>query len=94
MVCVNTHYTQLQFKHFVEIPSSDCVIGTAHDDKSKLKLFLIVNGDGPIYARNGLKSTWDKLDSETHNTVRRLVNDALAAGRVPRYSTCGLSVLN
>ena len=94
MVCVNTHYTQLQFKHFVEIPRSECLIGTAHDEKSKLKLFLIVNSEGPIYARNGLKSTWDKLDSENHNTIRRLVQDALADSRIPRYSTDGLSVLN
>ena len=94
MVCVNTYYTKIQFKHFVEVPSSDCVIGTAHDDSKKLKLFLIVNGSGPIYKRNGLNNTWDRLESEHRETIRRLVKEGLNNSKIPHYTTKSLSILN
>ena len=94
MVCINTNYTKLQFKHFVDVPSSECLIGTAQDDNKRVKLFLIVNDNGPIYTRNGINNTWEKLDSSNHNTIRTLVKDALADNSIPRYSTDSLSVLN
>ena len=94
MVCINTYYSKIQFKHFVEVPSSDCVIGTAHDDGKKLKLFLIVNNTGPIYKRNGINSTWEELESEHRETIRKLVKDSLNDSKIPRYSTKGLSILN
>ena len=93
MVCVNT-YKKYQFKHFVEVPSSDCVIGTAHDDNRKLRLFLIVNGSGPIYKRNGLNNTWDEIEHEHRETVRHLVQNALKDEKIPHYSTNNLSILN
>ena len=83
----------IQFKHFVNVPSTDCVIGTALDEHKKLKLFLIVNGNGPIYKRNGINNTWDKLGQE-HSTIRKLVSDALSDTSIPQYSTEGLSILN
>ena len=98
MVCVNTYYTKIkiQFKHFVEVPSADCVIGTAHDDSKKIKIFLIVNGSGPIYKRNGLNNTWDQLDinSEHYETIRKLVTEGLNNSDIPHYSTNSLSILN
>ena len=93
MVCINTHHSKVQFKHFVEVPSSDCVIGTAHDDKQRTKLYLIVNGSGPIYKRNGINDTWDELDNEQYETIRKLVKNALADSSVPHYTTDN-SVLN
>ncbi len=92
MVCINTNRSKIQFKHFVEVPSADCVIGTAHDESKKIKLFLIVNGSGPIYKRNGINSTWDEL-SDPH-AIRNLVQAAYLDERIPRYSTDSLSVLN
>ena len=94
MVCINTYNSKIQFKHFVEVPSSDCVIGTAQDDRKKLKLFLMVNGSGPIYSRNGLSNTWDEVSKEHGEGIRKLIKDALEDKRIPRYSTNGLSVLN
>ena len=94
MVCINTYYHKIQFKHFVEVPSSDCVIGTAHDDSKKLKLFLIVNGSGPIYKRNGLNNTGDEVESEYRDTVRELVKNALNDSKIPPYSTNNLNILN
>ena len=92
MVVINTKHT-IQFKHFVEVPKAECIIGTALDEFKKLKLFLIVN-DGPIYKRNGINDTWDKLESDK-STIRKLVKDALADNKIPRYSTDGLlSILN
>ena len=86
--------TNLQFKHFVDVPNSECLIGTAIDDSKKLKLYLIVNGNGPIYKRNGINDTWDEIASKHKNTIRKLVKDALSDNSIPRYSTDELSVLN
>jgi len=92
MVPINTNHT-IEFKHFVEVPSTECIIGTALDEGKKLKLFLIVKGDGPIYKRNGINDTWDELESDK-SSIRKLVKDALADSSIPCYSTDGLSVLN
>lgn len=92
MVTLNTN--SIIFKHFVDVPSSDCVIATAMDAGKKLKLYLIVNGNGPIYKRNGLADTWDQLEPEQYEALRQLVKDAMADHRVPHYSTDSLSVLN
>ena len=94
MVCVNSNPTSITFKHFVSVPSSACVIATAIDERKKLKLYLIINGDDAIYKRNGLNDTWDKLESEQKSTIRELVRDALADSSIPQYSTDSLSVLN
>ena len=93
MVVINTQ-NRIKINHFVEVPNAECTIATASDEYNKLKLFLIVNGEDTIYKRNGINDTWDKLDSDSHNTVRKLVKDALADSSVPCYSTDGLSILN
>ena len=94
MVPTNTQqHSKIHFRHFVEVPSAECIIGTALDESKKLKLFLIVRGDGPIYRRNGINDTWDELGSE-RSAIRRLVRDAMADNKIPRYSTDTLSVLN
>jgi len=93
MVPINTQYPKIQFTHFVEVPKAECIIGTALDESKRLKLFLIVDADGPIYKRNGINGTWDELGSEK-STVRKLVREALNDSNVPCYSTDGLSVLN
>ena len=94
MVCINTYYSRIQFKHFVDVPSSDCVIGTAQDDGQKLRLFLIVNDSGPIYKRNGLNNTWEEVEREHRDAVRQLVHTALRDRKIPRYTTDSLSILN
>ena len=94
MVCINTYHTDVQFKHFVEVPSADCVIGTAHDDRKQHKLFLIVNHNGPIYKRNGLNNTWDRLEVKQRDTIRKMVKEGLNDSKIPHYTTKSLSILN
>ena len=89
-----THNTNIKFKHFVDVPSSECIIGTAVNDQKKLNVYLIINGNGPIYKRNGINDTWVELERDQKSTIRQLVKEALADTSVPRYSTDGLSVLN
>jgi len=93
MVVINTQ-NKIQIKHFVEVPNAECTIATALDEFKKHKLFLLVNGEDTIYKRNGISDTWEKLDGENRNTIRKLVMDALDDSSVPRYSTDGLSILN
>ncbi len=92
MVCINTNHSKIQFKHFVEVPSSGCVIGTAKDGRNRIKVFLIVNGSGPIYQRNGINNTWDELENE--HSVRNLIQSAYLDENVPHYSTDSFSGLN
>ena len=87
MVWINTYQKQIRFKHFVEVPSSDCVIGTAQDERKRLKLYLIVNGSGPIYRRNGLNNTWNELAEEEYN------DDRIRAFIVALFGICGLVAL-
>ena len=87
-------YSNLQFKHFVDVPNAQCLIGTAMGSDKKIKLYLIINGNGPIYQRNGIRDTWDELNSDQKNTIRQLVKEALADVRIPHYSTDSLSVYN
>ena len=96
MVTINNYYPKIQFKHFVEVPSSACVIATAHDENRKLKLFLIANGSGTIYKRNAINNTWDQLDSDSEyrEIVRQLVKEGLNDSKIPRYTTNSLSTLN
>ena len=94
MVCINTYFPEIRFTHFVKVPSSACLIGTAYDSTNRLKLYLVVDDNGPIYKRNGINNTWEQLDRRQKEAVRTLVMAALADSRIPQYSTDGLSVLN
>jgi len=88
------NHTHIQFKHFVDVPSSECIIGTAVNKDKKLNIFLIVNGNGPIYKRNGINQSWDELKDDQGSSVRQLVKEALSDRSIPRYSTDGRSILN
>ena len=74
-------YSDLQFSRFVDIPRCDCQIGTARQG-TKVYIFLIVNHTGPIYRRNALKDTYEKLDENDAEIIRSLVDGSHA----PRYS--------
>ena len=86
---ISSKYSNITFRHLVELPKSDCFFGSARDTRTgKLHLFLIVNHRGKIYARNGLNGTWVELkDPHEYDRVRRLVTSAVANQSVPCYST-------
>ena len=95
MDTLKIHHSQIAFKHFVDVPSASCTIGTALDAVTKrLKIYLITGDDGPIYKRNGINESWDELGNDQKSSIRRLVKEALADRRVPHYTTDSLSLVN
>ena len=95
MVCINTQKPGLKFTHFVDIPTSEFVVGTARDENNRARVFLIARYNGKIYSRNGLNETWRDIQTEENYTkVRELIIDALADKSVPRFTTSGVGALN
>ena len=93
MVPINS-FQDLRFKHFVDVPRCGCTFGSARDEKTgKSHLFLIFtrNQEGTIYKRDGLRGTWELLESKHTNYIRKLFN---RANDVPHYSTQNLVNLN
>ena len=94
MVCINTN-PRLRFTHFVDIPTSEFVVGTARDVEGKIRVFLIARYNGKIYTRNGISGNWQDLQTiEDYTKIRQLIVDALADKTVPRFSTSGAGSLN
>jgi U3 small nucleolar ribonucleoprotein component len=92
---INIHHSQINFTHFVDVPSASCTIGTALNAATKrIKIYLITSDDGPIYQRNGINESWDELKKDQKSTIRRMVKEALADSRVPHYTTDSLAVFN
>jgi hypothetical protein len=77
-----------EIKHFIYVPTSNCVIVTAKDkDRNRLKVYLVLTGEDRAYQRNGINQTWDELDSFSGSRIQQLVCAAFSDKRIPRYST-------
>ena len=88
--------TNIEIKHFVYVPTSNCVIVTAKEkERNRIKVYLILTGEHQrrIYQRNGINQTWDELDSLKGGRIQKLVCDAFSDERIPRYCT-SVSALN
>lgn len=86
--------TNIEIKHFVYIPTCNCVIVTAKDkERNRLKVYLVLTGENRAYQRNGINQTWDELDSFSGGRIQQLVCEAFSDKRVPRYCT-SVGVLN
>ena len=87
MVCINTNNqrTHIQFTHFVEIPTSNCIMATAREEGSrKLKVYLIHKESSDVYYRKGLSDAWF---NERRQSVRELLSEALNNTSIPHYTT-------
>ena len=99
MVIINTQtsqYSNISFRYIIEIPKSSCLFGSARDKETgKSHLFLVFK-DGRTYSRNGLRGTWDEIQSNTadHDRIRGLLSHAQANNLVPCYSTHSRVLLN
>ena len=80
---------QIRFTHFVDVPSSQCLIATGRDTQTnRANVFLLFYNDGNrVYRRNGLCGTWDELDSENRQIIRKRLEDAIKYDGIPRYTT-------
>ena len=80
--------TNIEIKHFVYVPTSNCVIVTAKDkERNRIKVYLVLTGENRAYQRNGINQTWDELESLSGERIQHLVCEAFSDKRIPRYST-------
>ncbi len=92
MVLPNTSLKNLEVKHFVYVPTSNCVIVTTKDrERNRIKLYLVLTGENRAYQRNGINQTWDELDSFDSGRIEKLVCEAFSDKRIPRYRTATLN---
>ena len=92
MVLPNTSLTNLEVKHFVYVPTSNCVIVTTKDRKrNRIKVYLVLTGENRAYQRNGINQTWEELDSFSESRIQQLVCEAFSDKRIPRYRTSTLN---
>ncbi len=92
MVLPNTSLKNIEVKHFIYVPTSNCVIVTAKDtERNRIKVYLVLTGENRAYQRNGIKQTWDELDSFESGRIEQLVCEAFSDNRIPRYRTATLN---
>ena len=87
MVAFN--HQRIVFQHMIELVHCGCVFGCAEEVVSgRNRLYLIFKQQGRIYARNGLKGTWDEIiDAEELEVVRGSFTEALEERRIPCFMT-------
>ena len=88
--------TNIEIKHFVYVPTSNCVIVTAKDkERNRIKVYLVLTGENRAYRRNGINQTWDELDAFSGSRIQELVCAAFSNRSIPRYRTsAGAGALN
>lgn len=91
---IPNYNTNVVFTHLVDIPRCDCVIGSAEDKSTgRKKLFLAFNHKGGVYARNGIKDTWEQIKSREESIwVRWQINRAREDHHIPCFISQQLSV--
>ena len=83
--------TELRFQHVVDLPRMDSKIATARDSRNKTHIYLIVNHNGPVYKRNGLRDVWDLIEEDSvRSSLRALLERA--GSRIARYTTNSSSI--
>jgi hypothetical protein len=89
MVCINSNTKQhstLKFTHFVNVPGSHTIIGTAREFVTRrTKVYLYSQLEGRIYRRNGLSGTWEEI-FENREELVELVNESLNDNSIPRFN--------
>jgi len=87
MVLVNTQ-PDVEFKYFLEVPKSRCTFCSGRDRTTgKTKLYLVFHEHQRVYTRNGLRGTWEELESGTSRQLRNILNEAYTDISIPRYSS-------
>ena len=76
------------FQHIIELPNCDCVFCSTKELTTGItRLFLIFNDQRRIYARNGLKSTWEEVkDSYLCGCIRKGFKRVIKERKIPCFS--------
>ena len=70
---------ELKLSHIVEC-HNDVSYVAGRDNHSKLRLFLVFNGKGSVYVRNGKSERWEVVDEYHGNSLRQAINTARSVG--------------
>ena len=90
MVTQNTQlHENVVLSHLIEVPYSHCFFASAKGETTgKSKLYLLFNHEGPIYARSGIRQSWEPInDQRTVTTLRAQIDRAREDKTIPCYSS-------
>jgi hypothetical protein len=77
------------FKHMIELKSCGCVFCYTQEESSgRTRLFLIFKEKGRVYARNGLRGTWEELPySQDASQIIEAYDQAIMEQKIPCFAT-------
>lgn len=82
-------FEHLSFDHIVEFTKDETVFAAAREnDTGHLRIFLVNEGTGNVYARNGRADSWE----EVHGNTKELLLIRLSSARrnnIPVYRING-----
>lgn len=80
---------ELSFDHIVEFSQDNTVFATAKESESgHLRIFLIVQSTGNVYARNGRVESWEQLDGYLKEEILTRIYVA-RQNKIPTYRING-----
>ena len=82
----------LKIQHFVSIPRLKSQIATVRDHLNRIQIYFIEQA-GPIYKRNGLNQSWERLTEQDQQRFNGLISHPDNVG-CPRYSTDNINEFN
>jgi hypothetical protein len=79
----------LIFKHMIELTSCGCVFCyTQEEGSGRTRLFLVFKEKGRVYARNGLRGTWEELrPGHESRLIFEAFEKAVAEQKIPCFAT-------
>ena len=86
---VKINYAELKFDHLVSFEKDNTVFACARENGSgRTRLFLVFNGNGRVYTRNGQVDSWEELmGADRDNILGRII--AAKDKNIPEYRING-----
>ena len=77
------------FKHMIELTSCGCVFCyTQEEDSGRTRLFLIFKDKGRVYSRNGLRGTWEEIQTADETaSILDVYEKAVTEQKIPCFAT-------
>ena len=66
---VNIDYAVLEIDHIVEFIQDSTVFAAARENSGYLRLFLVHQGTGNVYTRNGRADSWEQLYGSNRDSI-------------------------
>lgn len=79
---VKINYQELKFDHIVVFNQEDAIFACGRENgNGKVRLFLAFgNGSGRVYTRNGRTESWELLEGQDAETIRKQIRQATEDG--------------